>query len=401
MLAAFLVSHRDVIIARTRGRVASRTSPKPTDLELTHGIPIFLDQLDAALQLAKATDVTDHEQIGESAARHGHDLLRMGLTIGQVVHDYGDVCQVITELAVQAGMPISAEDFRTLNLCLDDAIAGAVTEYANQRERAIAERGTERLGVLAHEQRNLLNTAMLCFESIKSGRVAVGGSTGEILGRSLMGMRSLIDRSLADVRLDAGIQTLERLSVAELVEEVEIGATIQAAARRLHLAVSYVDRTLTIDGDRQVLAAALSNLLQNAFKFTRKAGHVSLVTRADADSVFFDIEDECGGLPPGKAEELFRPYSQRSKDRSGLGLGLSICLKAAKANGGELSVRDLPGKGCVFTLELPRKPPPPLALVGGDKSDTTDSSSSGRRALRALYNRSRRGTSRRWCLPPR
>ena len=54
--------------------------------------------------------------------------------MSQVVHDYGDVCQAITDLAVEAAKPISADDFRTLNRCLDDAIAGAVTEYGRERD---------------------------------------------------------------------------------------------------------------------------------------------------------------------------------------------------------------------------------------------------------------------------
>jgi signal transduction histidine kinase len=122
-------------------------------------------------------------------------------------------------------------------------------------------------------------------------------------------------------------------------------------------------RPVTIEGDRQVLVAAVSNLLQNAFKFTRRNGNVSLTTRATADRVLFEVEDECGGLPPGKTEDLFRPFEQKGPDRSGVGLGLSICLKAAQANAGEIHVRDLPGKGCVFTLDLPRMPPPPLSVV--------------------------------------
>lgn len=367
MLDDFLTANRDAIIARAQSRVAARACPKPSDVELTNGIPVFLDQLGEALRLAKSSDVIDHEQISMSAAQHGHDLLRMGLTIGQVVHDYGDVCQSITELAVQLDAPIPADEFQTLNLCLDDAIAEAVTEYSRQRERAISDHGTERLGVLAYEFRNLLNTAMLSFESIKSGRVAVGGSTGLVHGRSLMRLRDLIDRSLAEVRLDAGIEHHERISVAEFLEEIEIGALIQAQARGLQFAVTPVDRAATIEGDRQTLAAAVSNLLQNAFKFTRKGGNVSLTTRVTSARVLFEVEDECGGLPPGEAEDLLRSSEPRHLDGGGVGLGLSICLKAAKANAGEIHIRDIPGKGCVFTLDLPRKPPPPLSLVGGEK----------------------------------
>jgi signal transduction histidine kinase len=353
VLDRFLVSNRATIIARAQARVASRPSPKATAEELADGIPMFLDQLGVALRLAKSSDRIDHEQISASAGRHGLDLLRMGLTIAQVVHDYGDICQVVTELAVQQAAPISSEEFRTLNLCLDDAIAGAVTAYAGQREHVIADQGNERLGVLAHELRNVVNTAMLSFDAMKSGRVAVGGSTALLHGRSLMRLRDLVDGSLAVVRLDAGIERRERISVADFLGEVEIAAVVQAQALGIRFTMTTVDRLATIEGDRQLLVATVSNLLQNAFKFTREHGSVSLGARAAAGRVLFEIEDECGGLPPGKTEELFRPFEQRGVNRSGVGLGLSICLKTARAHGGEIRVRDLPGKGCVFTLDLP------------------------------------------------
>jgi signal transduction histidine kinase len=80
-----------------------------------------------------------------------------------------------------------------------------------------------------------------------------------------------------------------------------------------------------------------------------------LKAHAIADRVVIEIEDECGGLPPGKAEELFQPFMQRAADRSGLGLGLSISNRGVEANGGRLHVRDLPGKGCIFTIDLPRE----------------------------------------------
>jgi len=366
LLDQFVLDNRDIIIARARARVATRTSPKPSDAELTNGIPAFLDQLAEALRLARSSDVVDHAQLGKSAGQHGLDLLRMGLTIGQVVHDYGDVCQTITEMAGEQSAPISTEEFKTLNLCLDDAIAEAVTAYARHFETKIVDQENERLGVLAHELRNLLNTAMLSFDIIKSGRVAAAGSTGLVHGRSLLGLRDLIDRSLADVRLDAGIDHRELICVAELVDEIEISGSLQAEVRGLKFVVTSVDPTVTIEGDRQIVSAAVSNLLQNAFKFTCKHSTVSLTTRTTADRVLFEVEDECGGLPPGKVADLFHAFTQRGADRTGLGLGLSICLKAAKVSKGVVHVRDLPGKGCIFTLDLPRKPPPRLTAVAED-----------------------------------
>lgn len=363
MLADFVASNRDSIIAEARARVASRTCPKPTDEELTHGVPVFLDQLAIALRQAQPSGVVAHEQISETATRHGNELFRMGLTIAQVVHDYGDVCQAITALAIEQQAQISTSEFRTLNLCLDDAIAEAVTEFARLREASISELGTERLGMLAHELRNLLNVATLSFESIANGSVSHGGSTALVHRRSLTGLGALIDTALADVRLNAGLKNVERISVAQFIEEVQIGALMQARARELHFAMRSIDPSVFVEGDRPLLAAVIANFLQNAFKFTPKGGCVTLSARATAARVLLDVEDECGGLPPGKYEELFRPFAQRGADRGGVGLGLTICQRAAEANSGKIHVQDLPGKGCIFTLDLPRQPAPSPGLA--------------------------------------
>jgi len=171
-------------------------------------------------------------------------------------------------------------------------------------------------------------------------------------------LNSLIDRSLASVRLDAGLQNLERVQVRDVIEEVEIGASMFAQARNLLLSVVSVDPTVVVLADRQILAAAIANLLQNAFKFTRPGSTVRLRASSTASRVLIEVEDECGGLPDGKPESLLRPFVQRGADRTGMGLGLSICVQAAKAFGGELRIRDLPGKGCIFTLDLPKQSPP-------------------------------------------
>ena len=111
---------------------------------------------------------------------------------------------------------------------------------------------------------------------------------------------------------------------------------------------------VTVHADSAILVSALSNLLQNAFKFTHSPGHVSLTTSITADRVLIEVEDECGGLPPGEAEHLFRMFEQRGTDRTGLGLGLAISRQGIEESGGTLRVRDLPGKGCVFIADLPR-----------------------------------------------
>ena len=125
--------------------------PAPTAAEIDHGVPLFLDQLVDALRNGQSSS----PEISETALLHGHDLLVQGLTMSQVVHDYGDVCQSVTELAMETGAPISAEDFGLLNGCLDSAIAGAVTQYGRERDQATIAgetvRENERLGFFTHE----------------------------------------------------------------------------------------------------------------------------------------------------------------------------------------------------------------------------------------------------------
>jgi signal transduction histidine kinase len=350
MLHEFLESKRAEIIARTKAKVATRAVPRATEIELTHGVPLFVDQLIDTLKRAGVRS----DAMDASATKHGNEMLRMGFSVGQVVHDYGDVCQAVTELAFELDAKITVDEFHTLNRCLDDAIAQAVTEYERLREQTLVDRGTERMGTLAHELRNRLSTAMLSFGILKGGNVTIHGSTGALLDRSLKGLNDLIDRSLAEVRLESTVQRRETIRLAEFIEEMEIAAIIEAKARGHQLTVEPVPFDVVFEADRQLLAAAIANLLQNAFKFTHTEGHIWLRTRATGDSVFIDVEDECGGLPPEQAEALFRPFQQRSTDRSGLGLGLSISRKAVHLNGGEIRVRNLPGKGCIFTIELPR-----------------------------------------------
>jgi len=354
MLHEFITLNRDEIVGRCRAKVATRSVPPPTEAEINHGVPLFLDQLVDALR--EGGDKLSPE-ISRSAVLHGHDLLLQGFTVSQVVHDYGDICQTITELALEQNAPVSTDDFRTLNRCLDDAIAGAVTEFGRGRNQSTLDgetaRGNERLGFLAHELRNLLNTSLLAFDVLKTGDVGVGGSTGKVLHRNLVGARDLIGQSLAEVRLTQGIQNREQFAVAGFIEEVAHAASLEAHERDVTFTVIPVEDGIAIHADRQVLASAISNLLQNAFKFTRPRTIVTLRVGANADRVLIEVEDECGGLP-GDTINLFRPFEQRGADRSGLGLGLAYSRWAVEANRGRIYARSIPGKGCVFTVDLPR-----------------------------------------------
>ena len=352
-LHEFIEEHRDEIIRRARAKVSSRAHPPPTTHELTNGIPLFLTQLGAILRQDLAPSAREESAMGMSATLHGGDLLASGFTISEVVHDYGDLCQAITELATDLRLPISSTDFRTLNRCLDDAIASAVTEYSRRHDEGVSDAEIRRQGYLVHELRNHLNTATLAFQVVKTGKVGIAGSTFDMLERSLGQLRELIDRSVSEVRTASDTYQRRRLQVAEFIEELAIIAIADASRRGLQFRVEHADRPLCIEADPHLLASAFSNLLQNAFKFTRPSGRVWLRILPVNDRVSFEVEDECGGLPIGVEEAIFRPFDQRGIDRSGLGLGLSISRHAVQACGGRLSVRDLPGTGCVFTIDMP------------------------------------------------
>jgi len=353
VLQDLIVQYRDELLLRTRNKVLLRSAPRATPQEIVNGIPLFLTQLGRILEQEASRQTADGSEMGESATLHGGELLKQGFSIGQVVHGYGDVCQAVTELALERGLPIGTEDFHTLNRCLDDAIASAVTEYARAREVDLSEAEVRRQGFFAHELRNHLQTALLSFQVVKSGMVGVTGSTIGVLEHSLRGLRDLIDRSVSEVRLTAGMARKERIRVADFIEDTEIHASLEAAHRGIQFSVARIDNALHVDVDRQLFGSAISNLLQNAFKFTRPSSQVWLRTTHLADRVSIEIEDECGGLPAGATDVLFQPFEQRGADRQGLGLGLTISRRAIEANGGTLQVRDIPGKGCVFIVEMP------------------------------------------------
>ncbi len=368
MLHEFLTLNHETIATRARDRLLARSSPLAGESAGRDGVPQFLRQLEEILRRETLTSDRPQEgeenrassEMGASASRQGGNLRQAGFNVAEVVQAYGDICQAITDLATELRAPISADEFRTLNRCLDEVIAEAVTEFARQRDRSLATENTERLGIFAHELRNHLNTALLAFEALKTGAVGISSNTGAMLGRSLLGLRSLIDTSLAEVRLQAGTNRRDVVVLAELIEEVALAAHAEARVLGRHLTVLPVAADVTIEVDRQLLASALGNLLQNACKFTRPAGRVVVrtVSTNAPDRVVIEIEDQCGGLPSGLAEELFQPFTQHARDRSGLGLGLLIALQGVEANGGTLAVRDLPGVGCVFSVDLPRAPSP-------------------------------------------
>lgn len=372
MLHEFLSNNRDELTLRCRVKVGARVGRSPTEAQLKEGIPLFLEQLISTLRIEQTNSPMESRrvsgpaggaaalsEVSVSAAQHGKNLLDLGLTVDQVVHDYGDLCQAITDLAVEYDAPFKVDEFRTLNRCLDNAISDAVTEFSFQKDllasQANAFESNERMGFFAHELRNFLGTASLAFSAAKAGNLNLNGATGSILERSLISLDKLISSSIDEVRVLSRVDlVLGAFSLADFIDEIVASASLSATSYNCTLRVMRVDPDLALVGTRDLLMAAVANLLQNAFKFTRPQSEVILTAYAAGDRILIDIADHCGGLGDGVAESMFQPFSQAGENRTGIGLGLTIAKQSVAANGGELTVRDVPNHGCIFTISLPR-----------------------------------------------
>lgn len=374
MLHNFLANNHAELVERCVDKVAKRPKRNATEKQLRNGIPMFLGQLTRTLEAeqdsgpqagklisgASGGDGAALSEMGVSAAAHGSALLKLGYTVDQVVHDYGDLCQAITDLAVERDAPFSVDEFRTLNRCLDNAIADAVTEFTAQRDNSMAEQQTvdlnERLGFLMHELRNSLSVAMMAVTALEVGALTVGGATGNVLKRGHAAMAKLIENSLDEVRSKGESSKSSKIfSLADFVSEAAESAQLDADTRGCLFTVTPVEPGVGIGGDRSLLLAALANLLHNAFKFTLPHSQVTLRAHAKGEQVLVDVSDHCGGLPTGNAEKMFTPFTQRGEDKTGLGLGLTIARQSVMADGGSLTVENISDVGCVFTMTLPRR----------------------------------------------
>lgn len=375
MMHVFIANNRSELIERCKAKVAERPQRQATEAQLGNGVPLFLEQLLATLLAEEGGDNAGSlrisggsggdrsgvavSEMGVAAGAHGKQLLELGFTVDQVVHDYGDLCQAITDMAVERDAPFGVDEFRTLNRCLDNAIAGAVTEFSYQRDVALARKQEhaveQRIGFLAHELRNSLSSAKLAVAALELGNLSIAGATGGVLKRALDSMTVLIQAAITEIQeKTASDPEREVIQVAQLVAEAASSAGMFAQERLCAFTIAPVDPELELDADRGRILGALANLLQNAFKFTAPGSEVSLTATAFGGFVRFDIRDHCGGIPQGTMERLFTPFTQRSTDKSGLGLGLSIARHNVELDGGTLTVRNLPGSGCVFTISLPR-----------------------------------------------
>jgi len=140
VLHEFVTSYRDELARRCSAKVSERGAPSVTAAELPHGVPLVLEQLVWALRSEQESPASQRGrrpsrktpatvEVSRTAALHGKALREQGYTAGQVVQDYADISEAITELAAECHAPVTVDELHSLNRFLDSAIADAVASY--------------------------------------------------------------------------------------------------------------------------------------------------------------------------------------------------------------------------------------------------------------------------------
>jgi signal transduction histidine kinase len=355
-LAELLDTRGDEILAQWKAQVSGSLHPEAMPhLQLMDQLPAFLGEIADAV---RDLEIQDASRV---AAEHGEQRLGLGFSLDGVVREYGALRDAILALATNAQVNVSEPERNVLFNCIINGIAGAVSEYQRQRDAELQRHMNEHFAFIAHELRNPLGSALAALGMLeRKGQLNMSERFAQVLQRSLTRMHELIDSTLRTAQLATAIHLQrESVTLTALLEDMEISAAASAEERQIALTLDVDgDGDVTIHVDQRLVRSALTNLVRNAVKFSHAGGTVTVRARASADRVVIEVEDCCGGLPPGMVQRAFAPFAQLGADRSGFGLGLAIAKQAADAHQGVIRVQDLPGKGCIFALELPIAPSP-------------------------------------------
>jgi hypothetical protein len=126
----------------------------------------------------------------------------ISLIAEKIVHEYGDICQSVTAIAVEQNGKISADEFRTLNRCLDDATADAVTSFGRARQTSFNDQARslrDRLSAFSDEHGRLMDIATQAYSAIRTGNVGLSGAACTLLTHTLSELRSLGERTLSEI----------------------------------------------------------------------------------------------------------------------------------------------------------------------------------------------------------
>ncbi len=355
-LYELLQAHQDETMkhwmAVVRGTLAPELMPQ---VELADHFPQFLREIISALRTDAG--LSPHGEVPEdsdSAREHGEQRLRLGFSLDAVVREYGALRDAMVHTAQAHGLRITFQEFQVLFDSTVTGIARAVSEYSRQRDSELQRSANEHLAFIAHELRNPLSSAVLALAVLqKKGHLPTEGRAAVTLVEGLKQMKVLLDHQLTLARVGSGIE-LQRAetSLVELLQSAEVEAGASADDKDVTLTLKVEDTRVFVDA--RLMRSAVGNLVRNAVKYSRAGGHVEVRAHVTDGRITIEIEDSCGGLPPGKVEKAFAPFVRLGNPDAveGFGLGLAIAKQAVEAHGGSIRIQNLPGKGCIFVLEL-------------------------------------------------
>lgn len=292
------------------------------------------------------------------ATSHGQQRFEHGYDLPALVREYSALADLIGEEIASRRVEVSFAEIQLMHRFLVHSIADAAGRYAGLRDAELQRRTAEHIGFLAHEVRNPLSSATMALSLMRTRDEVKPSLAFDALQRAVAKAAQVTNDALLTVRLRE-VGTLDRSTVdmRELLEEIASDSETDATAKGIELRV---EATGSVVADRKALRSAISNLVRNAVKFSHANGLVHAHARPADGRVVVEITDSCGGLPEGSERKLFDPFVQVGNDRSGFGLGLAIVKQVADAHDGQVRVHSLPGKGCVFVLDLPAVPAEPL-----------------------------------------
>jgi hypothetical protein len=355
-LLEFLKANENAILARSEEKTSTLAGEHRGLKTPKSGLPIFFHQLLHVLQQMRLdeahSDGCDVE-VEKSAGVLGKEAQHLGYTLSHLVHAYGAICQAITEIAIEENLAITTQEFRVLNRCLDNAIAGAVTVFHAERVAGVTSRETQNLGVFVHEMRNALAVVNTSLRLIRSGTVGFAGSVGQVMDRALRRQQQLIDSSLVEVRLRTDPEVhKEFISFSQLIDEAIIAADTEARLKSQAFDIE-IEPGLKIEADQYLLFSAVSTLLQNAIKHTGAGGMIRIRAHGSGGKAIIEIEDQRGGADHASPNDPFQSFEQRYRNEGDAGPGLIVARRAVELNAGTIDVRNLPGNGCIFRINLP------------------------------------------------
>jgi signal transduction histidine kinase len=353
--STILQGKRSHLIARWGDRITSAVAASSLPrAELLDHIPAFVDELIRALH----PEAIPLPPMSANAEEHGEQRFGLGFDVAEVIREYGMLHECILEIAGEADFVINPREHVVIAKWLNAGIADAVAEYVKQRDLELQRQSSEHLGFIAHELRNPLGSTKMAFQRLRRTELAES-RTVEMVERGLRRLGEMIDGALSHASLKMGvIPRPAPVALRAFLHELETDAAIEAQAKGIEIVV-LAPEDLIVEADPRLLRSAVSNLLHNALKFSHERTKVVMSAALSEGRLTIEVTDSCGGLPPGKVEELFDPLVQRGANRTGFGLGLGIALQAAEAHNGTIKVRDIPGEGCAFIIDVPGTPPRP------------------------------------------